>query len=214
MVGVDDEAFATVESLLRELGQASTHVGINGRSPLLKLAVNISLAVQTLAFGEGLLLAERGRIDPQLAAEVMSTSSIGSPMLKARVPHPRPTPPGMVRGSPDGEGHPARAYSSQRARNPAPVSCRRRRDAHQGRPSLAVPVATSPPATKSSRPTGETSHGKDRITPRWDSPRTGLPNSSRSRPPSAVRAPCNCSCIDRPMRTTTESGRRRPESAS
>jgi 3-hydroxyisobutyrate dehydrogenase-like beta-hydroxyacid dehydrogenase len=42
--------------------------------------------VQTLAFSEGLLLAERGGIDRELAAEVMSTSSIGSPMLKARVP--------------------------------------------------------------------------------------------------------------------------------
>jgi 3-hydroxyisobutyrate dehydrogenase-like beta-hydroxyacid dehydrogenase len=61
-------------------------VGTNGQGLLLKLAVNISLAVQTLAFSEGLLLAERGGIDPQLAAAVMSTSSIGSPMLKARVP--------------------------------------------------------------------------------------------------------------------------------
>ena len=52
----------------------------------MKLAINISLAVQTLAFSEGLLLAERDGIDPKLAAEVMSTSPIGSPMLKARVP--------------------------------------------------------------------------------------------------------------------------------
>jgi 3-hydroxyisobutyrate dehydrogenase-like beta-hydroxyacid dehydrogenase len=42
-------------------------VGTNGQGLLLKLAVNISLAVQTLAFSEGLLLAERGGIDPQLA---------------------------------------------------------------------------------------------------------------------------------------------------
>jgi 3-hydroxyisobutyrate dehydrogenase-like beta-hydroxyacid dehydrogenase len=85
-VGGSDEAFATVAPLLSELGQAVTRVGTNGQGLLLKLAVNISLAVQTLAFSEGLLLAERGGIDPRLAAEVMSTSSIGSPMLKARVP--------------------------------------------------------------------------------------------------------------------------------
>jgi 3-hydroxyisobutyrate dehydrogenase-like beta-hydroxyacid dehydrogenase len=85
-VGGSDEAFATVAPLLGELGQAVTRVGTNGQGLLLKLAVNISLAVQTLAFSEGLLLAERGGIDPRLAAEVMSTSSIGSPMLKARVP--------------------------------------------------------------------------------------------------------------------------------
>ena len=86
MVGGDEHAFAAVEPLLRELGQTVTHVGTNGQGLLLKLAINISLAVQTLAFSEGLLLAERGGIDPELAAEVMSTSSIGSPMLKARVP--------------------------------------------------------------------------------------------------------------------------------
>ena len=86
MVGGSKAAFATVEPLLRELGQNVTHVGTNGQGLLLKLAVNISLAVQTLAFSEGLLLAERGGIDAQTAAHVMSTSSIGSPMLKARVP--------------------------------------------------------------------------------------------------------------------------------
>jgi 3-hydroxyisobutyrate dehydrogenase-like beta-hydroxyacid dehydrogenase len=57
-----------------------------GQGLLIKLAVNISLAVQTLAFSEGLLLAERGGIDPRVAADAMSSSSIGSPMLKARVP--------------------------------------------------------------------------------------------------------------------------------
>jgi len=86
MVGGDPQAFAVVEPLLRELGQTVTHVGTNGQGLLLKLAINISLAVQTLAFSEGLVLAERGGIDPRLAADVMSTSSIGSPMLKARVP--------------------------------------------------------------------------------------------------------------------------------
>jgi len=85
-VGGDEKAFTTVEPLLGELGQAVTRVGTNGQGLLIKLAVNISLAVQTLAFSEGLLLAERGGIDRGLAAEVMSTSSIGSPMLKARVP--------------------------------------------------------------------------------------------------------------------------------
>jgi len=86
MVGGTPQAFATVEPLLRLLGQTVTHVGTNGQGLLLKLAINISLAAQTLAFSEGLLLAERGGIDLHLAAEVMSTSSIGSPMLKARVP--------------------------------------------------------------------------------------------------------------------------------
>lgn len=86
MVGGDPDAFAAVEPLLRELGQTVTHIGPNGQGLVLKLAINISLAVQTLAFSEGLLLAERAGVAPEVAAEVMSTSSIGSPMLKARIP--------------------------------------------------------------------------------------------------------------------------------
>jgi 3-hydroxyisobutyrate dehydrogenase-like beta-hydroxyacid dehydrogenase len=86
MVGGDKEAFAKVEPLLDQAGQAVTHIGANGQGLVLKLAINISLAVQTLAFSEGLLLAERDGVDSRLAAEVMSATPIGSPMLKARIP--------------------------------------------------------------------------------------------------------------------------------
>ncbi len=85
MVGGDKQAYARVEPLLRELG-TPTHIGENGQGLVLKLAINISLAVQMLAFAEGLLLAESGGIDPSAAAEVMAASPIGSPMLKARLP--------------------------------------------------------------------------------------------------------------------------------
>ena len=51
---------------------------------MLKLAINISLAVQMLAFAEGLLLAEKSGVDRQRALDVMTASSIGSPMVKAR----------------------------------------------------------------------------------------------------------------------------------
>jgi 3-hydroxyisobutyrate dehydrogenase-like beta-hydroxyacid dehydrogenase len=83
MVGGDEQAYARVEPLLRELG-SPTHIGENGQGLVLKLAINISLAVQMLAFSEGLLLAERAGIDPNLARDVMTQSPIGSPMLKAR----------------------------------------------------------------------------------------------------------------------------------
>jgi 3-hydroxyisobutyrate dehydrogenase-like beta-hydroxyacid dehydrogenase len=83
MVGGDQQAYARVESTLRELG-TPTYVGENGQGLVLKLAINISLAVQMLAFAEGLLLADRAGIDRQLAIDVMTQSPIGSPMLKAR----------------------------------------------------------------------------------------------------------------------------------
>jgi 3-hydroxyisobutyrate dehydrogenase-like beta-hydroxyacid dehydrogenase len=85
MVGGDKDAFARVEPILRELGTPH-HIGPNGHGLVLKLAINISLAVQMLAFAEGLLLAERSGLDRQRALEVMTESPIGSPMLKARAP--------------------------------------------------------------------------------------------------------------------------------
>jgi 3-hydroxyisobutyrate dehydrogenase-like beta-hydroxyacid dehydrogenase len=83
MVGGDENAYARVEPILRELGTPN-HIGENGQGLVLKLAINISLAVQMLAFAEGLLLADRAGIDRKRAVEVMTESPIGSPMLKAR----------------------------------------------------------------------------------------------------------------------------------
>jgi 3-hydroxyisobutyrate dehydrogenase-like beta-hydroxyacid dehydrogenase len=85
MVGGDEDAYARVEPVLRELG-TPTHIGENGQGLVLKLAINVSLAVQMLAFAEGLLLAERAGVDRELAVDVMTQSPIGSPMLKARAP--------------------------------------------------------------------------------------------------------------------------------
>jgi 3-hydroxyisobutyrate dehydrogenase-like beta-hydroxyacid dehydrogenase len=86
MVGGPEAAFQAVEPLLQQLGRSITHAGPNGQGLLLKLAINISLAAQMLAFSEGVLLAERGGIDPQLAIEAMTGSAIGSPMLQTRAP--------------------------------------------------------------------------------------------------------------------------------
>jgi 3-hydroxyisobutyrate dehydrogenase-like beta-hydroxyacid dehydrogenase len=85
VVGGDGGAYARVEAILRVLG-TPTRIGDNGQGLVLKLAINLSLAVQMLAFSEGLLLADRDGVDRRLAAKVMSESAIGSPMLKARVP--------------------------------------------------------------------------------------------------------------------------------
>jgi 3-hydroxyisobutyrate dehydrogenase len=85
MVGGDEDSYRRVEPILRELG-TPTRIGGNGQGLALKLAINISLAVQMLAFSEGLLLAVRDGVDPELASEVMAGSPIGSPMIRARVP--------------------------------------------------------------------------------------------------------------------------------
>lgn len=86
MVGGSRAAYERAEPLLQHLGSTITHVGDHGRGLVMKLAVNISLAAQMVAFSEGVLLAERGGIDPDLAVSVLAGSAIGSPMLKARAP--------------------------------------------------------------------------------------------------------------------------------
>jgi 3-hydroxyisobutyrate dehydrogenase-like beta-hydroxyacid dehydrogenase len=73
-VGGTEAGYRAAEPLLLRLGSTVTHVGRNGQGLLLDLAINISLTAQLLAFNEGVLLAERGGIDPVLAAR-----AIGSP---------------------------------------------------------------------------------------------------------------------------------------
>jgi 3-hydroxyisobutyrate dehydrogenase-like beta-hydroxyacid dehydrogenase len=86
IVGGDPDAYPRVEPILRQLGSTVTFVGDNQHALLLKLAINISLAVQMLAFSEGVLLAERSGVDRHLALDVLAGSAIGSPMLKTRAP--------------------------------------------------------------------------------------------------------------------------------
>jgi 3-hydroxyisobutyrate dehydrogenase-like beta-hydroxyacid dehydrogenase len=52
----------------------------------MKIATNLSLAVQMLAFSEGVLLAEKSGIPRETAVEFLTNSVIGSPMVKYRGP--------------------------------------------------------------------------------------------------------------------------------
>jgi 3-hydroxyisobutyrate dehydrogenase-like beta-hydroxyacid dehydrogenase len=86
MVGGREETFRAVEPILRDIGPTVTHIGSNGQALLMKIAINLSLHVQMVAFCEGLLLAEKDGIDRELAVEAMLASVIASPMLKYRGP--------------------------------------------------------------------------------------------------------------------------------
>ena len=86
MVGGRREAFERAEPILLDVGPKVTHVGSNGQALLLKIAINLSLNVQMVAFCEGLLLAEKDGIEREVAVEVMLSSVIASPMLKYRGP--------------------------------------------------------------------------------------------------------------------------------
>ena len=86
MVGATRETFERVKPLLLEIGPRVTHVGENGLALVMKIATNLSLAVQMLAFSEGVLLAEKSGISREIAVEVLTHSVIGSPMVQYRGP--------------------------------------------------------------------------------------------------------------------------------
>jgi 3-hydroxyisobutyrate dehydrogenase-like beta-hydroxyacid dehydrogenase len=86
MVGGDPAVFEKVKPILLNIGPKVTHVGINGLAVTMKIATNLSLAVQMLAFSEGVLIAEKSGIRRDIAVEVLTNSVIGSPMVKYRGP--------------------------------------------------------------------------------------------------------------------------------
>jgi 3-hydroxyisobutyrate dehydrogenase-like beta-hydroxyacid dehydrogenase len=86
MVGGDAATFEQVKPILLNIGPKVNHVGANGLAVTMKIAVNLSLAVQMLAFSEGVLLAEKSGIPRATAVEVMLNSVIASPMVKYRGP--------------------------------------------------------------------------------------------------------------------------------
>jgi 3-hydroxyisobutyrate dehydrogenase-like beta-hydroxyacid dehydrogenase len=86
MVGGERDVFERVRPILQAIGPKVTYVGANGQAVLMKLATNLSVAVQMLAFCEGLLLAEKGGIPRSTAVEVLLNSVIASPMLLYRGP--------------------------------------------------------------------------------------------------------------------------------
>jgi len=86
MVGGDAEAFEKVKPILETIGPKVFHLGPNGAAVTMKIASNLSLAVQMLAFSEGVLLAEKSGIDRERAVEVLLASVIASPMITYRGP--------------------------------------------------------------------------------------------------------------------------------
>jgi 3-hydroxyisobutyrate dehydrogenase-like beta-hydroxyacid dehydrogenase len=86
MVGGRKETFEKVKPILLDIGPKVTYVGGNGQALVLKIASNLSLAVQMLAFSEGVLLAEKSGISREIAVDVLTNSAIGSPMVKYRGP--------------------------------------------------------------------------------------------------------------------------------
>jgi 3-hydroxyisobutyrate dehydrogenase-like beta-hydroxyacid dehydrogenase len=86
MVGGRAATFERVKPLLYDIGPKVTHVGDNGLALVMKIATNLSLAVQMMAFSEGVLLAEKSGIARETAVDVLTHSAVASPMIQYRGP--------------------------------------------------------------------------------------------------------------------------------
>src|SRR6202167_5878526 len=86
MVGGRKETFEKLKPLLLDIGPKVSHVGDNGVALSMKIAVNLQLAVQMMAFCEGVLLAEKSGIAREDAVDVMVNSAMASPMIVYRGP--------------------------------------------------------------------------------------------------------------------------------
>jgi 3-hydroxyisobutyrate dehydrogenase-like beta-hydroxyacid dehydrogenase len=86
MVAGRRETFERVKPLLVDIGPKVTYVGDSGLALSMKIATNLSLAVQMLAFCEGVLIAEKSGIARETAVDVLTHSAVASPMIQYRGP--------------------------------------------------------------------------------------------------------------------------------
>lgn len=86
MVGGDAAVLERVRPYLLAIGPTITHVGPLGLAVTMKIATNLGLAVQMLAFSEAVLLAEKAGIERERAVETLLKSVVASPMVKYRGP--------------------------------------------------------------------------------------------------------------------------------
>ena len=87
MVGGDSADFIRVKPILESIASKVFYIGNNGQALFLKLAINISLAVQFYAFSEGMLLIQKAGVDLNKAIEIIQQSAIGSPGIQQRAPY-------------------------------------------------------------------------------------------------------------------------------
>src|SRR5262245_1901323 len=86
MVGGDAAAFEHVKPVLLAIGPKVSHIGGNGLACQMKIAVNLLLMVEVIAFGEAVALAEKGGVKRDIAVDSILKSVAASPVLGYRGP--------------------------------------------------------------------------------------------------------------------------------
>lgn len=86
MIGGDEAAFERAKPVLLAIGPKVTRIGGNGLACQMKIAVNLLLMVEVIAFGEAVALAEKGGVSRAAAVDAILKSVAASPVIGYRGP--------------------------------------------------------------------------------------------------------------------------------
>jgi 3-hydroxyisobutyrate dehydrogenase-like beta-hydroxyacid dehydrogenase len=86
MIGGDEAAFERAKPVLLAIGPKVTRIGGNGLACQMKIAVNLLLMVEVIAFGEAVALAEKGGVARESAVDAILKSVAAAPVLGSRGP--------------------------------------------------------------------------------------------------------------------------------
>lgn len=86
MVGGDEAAYERVRPVLLAIGPKVSYIGASGLAALMKIAVNLLLMIEVIAFGEAVALAEAGGVERSVALDAILKSVAASPVLGYRGP--------------------------------------------------------------------------------------------------------------------------------
>ena len=76
------ETLAEVEPVLLSIGPTIHHVGTGEQARIVKLAINLMIAVLAQSMSEALVLGEAGGVSRAALLEVMGSSAVGAPFVK------------------------------------------------------------------------------------------------------------------------------------
>jgi 3-hydroxyisobutyrate dehydrogenase-like beta-hydroxyacid dehydrogenase len=86
MVGGNRAAFERVEPVLHDIGSKVSYIGDSGAAVQMKIAINLTLIVEMVAFCESVALAEKGGVARDVAVDAMLKSVVASPVMGYRGP--------------------------------------------------------------------------------------------------------------------------------
>ena len=87
MIGGDEAAYERAKPVLLAIGPKVMRIGGQGLACQMKIAINLLLMVEVIAFGEAVALAEKGGVERAVALEAVLKSVAASPVLGYRGPY-------------------------------------------------------------------------------------------------------------------------------